>query len=244
MIKYMQMLVISTLAELKTRVDEKDGQSIYLKGATADDDGLQGFYDWDANATDTATDDKVVAATGVTRGRWIRRGSAARKPTVNTPVSGTITMQHIPGENGFHRTIFTLAAAQIPVTDAAATGSYGTLKLCDLAQLAFSTLGGRQNYTAFAEGAALTGAVGDAVFDIGVGSVAIGAAADGALATTSDDIVAEAAITLAGGTGTGTSVTGPGVAHDGTTTAGSFNLNWSGTAATIAPSSTIDVTGT
>ena len=244
MIKYLSSLVIGTLAELLTRGQENDGQMVYLQGQLAADDGLQGYYRWDADSTETADNDKYIAATGVTRGRWVRIGKPARKPTVNTPASGTITMEHFPGENGVHTTRFTLAAAQIPVTDAGVSGSYGTLKLCDLAQLAYTTLGCRQNYTAFAEGSALTGAAGDAVFDIGVGSVAIGAAADGALATTSDDIGDEIAVTLSGGTGTGTNIFGDGVAHNGTATAGSFNLNWSGTAATIDATSTIDVTGT
>jgi hypothetical protein len=163
---------------------------------------------------------------------------------VNTPVSGTITIEHIPGESGVNRTIFTLAAAQIPVTDATTSGSYGALKLADLPQLAYAIVGTRQNYTAFAEGAALTGGVGDAVFDIGVGSAAIAVAADGALAGTDDDIGTEVAITLSGGTGTGTGVNGSTTAINGTASAGSFNLNWSGTAATIDASSTIDVTGT
>lgn len=244
MIRYDSVLNIDTLAELKTRGQEKDGTLAFLAGESSDADGLQGSYKWDADNTETADDDLYVAATGVSTGRWVRQVAAARKPTVNTPSSGTITMEHFPGENGVHRTKFTLAAAQIPVTDAAGSGSYGTLKLCDLAELAYVILGCRQDYTAFAEGSALTGGAGDASFDIGVGSVAIASAADGALAGTDDDIGTEVNITLSGGTGTGTGVNGAGVAHNGTASAGSFNLNWSGTAATIDANSTIDVTGT
>lgn len=243
-VRYEQTLTVSTLAELKTRGEEKDGTVVYLEGETARNDGLQGTYVWDSDNTTTADDDKYVAATGVTTGRWVRRGKPARKPTVNTPASGTITMQHFPGENGVHTTVFTLTAAQMTVTDATTSGSYGALKLCDLAEMAYVSLGCRQNYTAFAEGAALTGAAGDAAFDIGVGSVAIASAADGALAGTDDDIGAEVNITLSGGTGTGTGITGAGVAHNGTASAGDFTLNWSGTAATIDATSTLDVTGT
>src|SRR5688572_10637957 len=123
--------------------------------------------------------------------------------TVNPPTSGTVSLaadQRV--QYPFFHFTFTLTAARIPVTDAGGSGSHGTLKLFDFHQGSIAYLGARQNYTAFAEGAALTGAAGDAVFDIGVGSVAIGAAADGALATTSDDIGDEIAVTLSGGTGT------------------------------------------
>lgn len=242
MIRYDALLRVSTLAELKTRTDEKDGQIVYLQGGTALDDGLQGRYRFDADSLATGNDDTVVAPTGMTRGRFIRVGKAASRPTANTPTSGTITMQHFPGENGVHTTKFTLAAARILVTDAAASGSYGALKLCTLPQLAYAIVGVRQDYTAFAENIS-TGA-GDVVFDIGVGSVAIAAAADGALAGTDDDIGTEVAITLSSGTGTGTGVNGSTLAINGTGTAGSFNLNWSGTAATVDANGYIDVTGT
>jgi hypothetical protein len=163
--------------------------------------------------------------------------------TVAAPTSGTVTVQRKRLGPLFELT-FTLDAARIPVTDAAGSGSYGTLKLFDFNEGAIAYLACRQNYTAFAEGAALTGEAGDASFDIGVGTVAISAAADGALATTSDDIGDEVNITLSGGTGTGTGVNASTAVVNGTATATDINLNWSGTAATIDATSTIDVTGT
>ena len=159
------------------------------------------------------------------------------------PSSGSVVLKSGNVEYPFFHLTFTLDAAQVPVTDAAASGSYGALKLFDFNEGAVSVFGCRQDYTAFAEGSALTGAAGDASFDIGVGSVAIAAAADGALASTDDDIGAEVNITLSGGTGTGTGVTGAS-SFNGTATAVDLALNWSGTAATIDASSTIDVTGT
>ena len=158
------------------------------------------------------------------------------------PSSGTVTLES-ETNYPFFKLKFTLDAAQIPVTDAAGSGSYGALKLFDFHEAAVAVIGCRQNYTAFAEGAALTGAAGDASFDIGVGSVAIASAADGALAGTDDNLGAEVNITLSGGTGTGTGVSGNAVVN-GTATAADVVLNWSGTAATIDASSTIDVTGT
>ena len=164
---------------------------------------------------------------------------------VTAPASGTITA--VDEQFGpFVRTTFTLTAARIAVTDAGGSGSYGSSVLYTLPQCAVSFLGCRQNYTAFAEGAALTTAAGDAVFEIGVGTTAIAAAADGTLGNGVDENVGQAvAVTDSGGTGTGTAVNGCGTtAFDGTTSAIVLNLNWSGSAATIDASSTIDVTGT
>jgi hypothetical protein len=161
------------------------------------------------------------------------------------PVSGTVACA-IERTGKFVSLTFTLTAAQIPVTDGAASGSFGSLKIFDFAEAAVSFLGCRQNYTAFAEGAALTGAAGDAAFEIGVGTSTIEAAADGTLGNGVNENVGQAvAVTLSGGTGTGTAVDGAKTtALDGTGTALALYLNWSGSAATIDADSTIDVTGT
>lgn len=189
----------------------------------------------DLAATDELTTETALLDTGTL--------SALIGALATAPVSGTVAV-NITRVGFFYLLDFTLTAAQIPVTDAGASGSFGALNLFDLVEGAFNTMGGRQDFTVFAEGSALTGDAGDAVFDIGVGSVAIASAADGALAGTDDDIIAETAITLSGGTGTGTNVVGGPLAINGTASAGSINLNWSGTAATIDANSTIDVTGT
>jgi hypothetical protein len=171
-------------------------------------------------------------------------GSTVTGSTLGTAAAGTITAVH---ENSglFVRSTFTLTGAQVPVTDAAGSGSYGTLKLFTLPAGAAVFLGCRQNYTAFAEGAALTTAAGDAAFVLGVGSAALAAAADGSLATTSVDIGASTTtITLSGGTGAGTKISSAATAIDGTATASTINLNFSGSAATIDATSTLDVTGT
>lgn len=159
------------------------------------------------------------------------------------PVSGTIAADIRQIGAGFFRLDFTLTAAQIPVTDAAGSGSFGTLKLFDFVEGAVCYIGCRQNYTDFVEGAALTGEAGDAVFEIGVGTAAIGTAADGALGATEDDIGGDVNIDL-GAASTGTGVNQSAAVVDGTTTATDINLNWSGTAATIDADSTIDVDGT
>lgn len=165
------------------------------------------------------------------------------------PTSGTVTLSAV-ATTSFQRPMaqltFALDAARVPVTDATSSGSFGALKLMDLIEGAWARLGAIQNYTAFAEGSALTGAAGDAAFDIGVGSVALSAAQDGALANATDDnIGGEIAVTLSGGTGTGSLVEGPSTTViDGTATAADIVLNISGSAATIDATSYIDVTGT
>lgn len=160
------------------------------------------------------------------------------------PASGTVALA-VKRSGDIYTMTFTLTAARISVTDAAGSGSSGSLKLFDFIQSAILPLGSRQNYTAFAEGAALTGAAGDAAFVMALGSVAANAG-DGALTGTEIDFApATGTITLSGGTGTGTKMGGATAAPiDGTTTATDLYLNWSGTAATIDANSTIDVTGT
>lgn len=140
---------------------------------------------------------------------------------------------------------FTFTALSLTVTDAAGSGSSASLKIFDFAEGAVIPLASRQDYTAFAEGAALTGAAGDAAFVMAFGSVAANAG-DGALTGTEVDIApATGTITLSGGTGTGTKMGGATAAPiDGTTTPVDIFLNWSGSAATIDANSTISVTGT
>jgi len=164
---------------------------------------------------------------------------------VASPASGT-TAVSISKVGPIVRLVFTLTAARMTCTDGAGSGSHGSLKIFDFVANAVSFLGCRQNYTAFAEGAALTGAAGDAAFEIGVGTTAISAAAEKTLGDGAQENVGQAiAITLSGGTGTGTAVNGAVVtAIDGTTTAVDLHLNWSGSAATIDATSTLDVTGT
>lgn len=164
------------------------------------------------------------------------------------PAAGKVDIQLVWNPNqdgrGPYRLDITLSAARITVTDAAGSGSSGSLNLGTFVAGAFNPLGSRQDYTAFAEGSALTGGAGDAAFVMALGSAAANAG-DGALTGTEVDIApATATITLSGGTGTGTKIGGATSAIDGTATAITIYLNWSGSAATIDANSTIDVTGT
>ncbi len=163
------------------------------------------------------------------------------------PAAGSVTVA-VSRSGPFFSLTFTLAAARMTVTDAGGSGASGSLKLFSFSQGGVVPLGCRQDYTAFAEGAALTTAAGDAAFVMGLGSVAANAG-DGVLTATEVDFGAvTATITLSGGTGTGTKFSGAGLnsqaALDGTTTSVDLYLNWCGTALTIDANSTIDVTGT
>lgn len=253
---FMETVIVETLADLQALGYFSQYTMAYLLGKTTKGDGGQGMYLFDPSSEDTDTSATTMLVvkpatsmfpTGIPHGRWKRTLPDVAYPslTVGSPASGSISVSTVGVGGGVYASTFTLTACRVSVTDAGASGSYGTLVLATLPQGGVSYLGCRQNYTAFAEGAALTGAAGDAVFDIGVGTVAKAAAADGALGgATDDNIGAEIAITLSGGTGAGTVMTGAGAYHDGTATAATLNLNWSGTAATIDASSTIDVTGT
>lgn len=241
-IKYEYVLAVDSIAELKTIDGVKTKQLAIVKTNAGD----QALYYFDIASTATNDDDLVVAVTDQTNGRWIRFLPSFEK--VNgalgtAPLSGTVAVSH-QSIGGMIRSTFVLTAAQIAVSDDGANGSFGTLNLFTFPEGAISHLGSRQDYTAFAEGSALTGGAGDAVFEIGLGTVAISTEDDGTLVGTQDDIGGDVNVTLSGGTGVGSAVTGSGVVHNGTATAATLNLNWTGTAATIDANSTIDVTGT
>ncbi len=161
------------------------------------------------------------------------------------PASGTVVISGARVNYPFFQMTFTFTAARITVTDAAGSGSSGSLKIFDFNEGVVQMINSRHNWTAFAEGTALTTAAGDAVHQLAFGSVAADAG-DGTLSGTEVDFGALTGnITNSGGTGTAaTKVTTIQTPLDGTTTPVDLYLNWSGTAATIDANSTIDVTGT
>jgi len=203
---------------------------------------LEGYHDLWVNTLTVGDGLKQISETEMAT---IDQASNATDIGAAASVTGTLATS-ITRMGSLFRIDFTLTAVRIAVTDGAGSGSYGATKLFDFVAGAVAFLGCRQDYTAFAEGAALTGAAGDASFEIGVGTTAIAAAADGTLGNGVNENVGQAvAVTLSEGTGTGTAVDGAKTtALNGTGTAIDLNLNWSGTAATIDANSTIDVTGT
>lgn len=170
--------------------------------------------------------------------------NASKVGTLGSPASGTLSA--VIKRLGDYVTIkFTLTAARMTVTDGAGSGSHGSLKLIDLIEGDWHFLSSRMNFTAFAESAGVSG--GDTVFDIGVGTTAIAAAADGVLTADAaiDNIAVKGDVTLSSGAGVLATANDPcNVMVDGTATALDIYLNWSGTAATVDASGTLDVTGT
>jgi hypothetical protein len=170
--------------------------------------------------------------------------NASKVGTLTTPASGTLTAV-IKRLGNLVSIKFTLTAMRMTVTDGAGSGSHGTYKLMDLNEGAWHFLSSRMNFTAFTESAGVSG--GDTVFDIGVGTGAIAAAADGVLtaSATYDDIAAKGDVTLSSGAGTlATAIDLSALSADGTATPVDINLNWSGTAATVDATGTLDITGT
>lgn len=162
--------------------------------------------------------------------------------SITLPSGLALDIKNVGG--GIFRLDYTLTAVSITVTDAAGSGSSGSLAIFNFAPGSILAMACRQDYTAFAEGAALTGAAGDAAFVMGLGSVAANAG-DGALTGTEVDFGAvTSTITLSAGTGTGTKHSCTAAIFDGTSTPTVLYLNWSGSAATIDANSTISVTGT
>jgi hypothetical protein len=78
------------------------------------------------------------------------------------PASGSVGL-NVRRVGDLYRLDFKLNAARITVTDAAGSGASGSLQLFDFVQGAIIPIASRQDYTAFAEGSALTTAAGDAV---------------------------------------------------------------------------------
>lgn len=180
---------------------------------------------------------------GRTRPELAVFGTQAAQPTAGRV---ECRLGYWDGKSQRGRLDFTFVGARIVVTDGAGSGSHGSLPLFTFIQSAISFLGTRQDYTAFAEGAALTTGVGDAAFEIGIGTTAIAAAAAGTLGDGVNENVGQAvAVTNSEGTGAGTAVDGAKTtALNGTASAIGLHLNWSGSAATIDDDSTIDVWGT
>lgn len=172
-----------------------------------------------------------------------------KAPAIGTqgaqPASGSITMTINQNGPNLFTMNFVFAAARLTVTDGAASGSSGSLKIFDFKDGVIHMIGSRHNWTAFAEGTALTTAAGDAVHQLAFGSTAA-TVGDGTLTGTMIDFGGlTGTITNSGGTGTAaTKVTTIQTPLDGTATAVDLYVNWSGTAATIDATSTIDITGT
>lgn len=159
------------------------------------------------------------------------------------PISGAVRLEARDVEYPFFKLRFVFEKARLPVTDGAASGSHGALKLFEFVEQAIGFRFSRLNIDSTVEGAALTGGAGDAAYKLGVGSAAVAAAADNALTGTSVNLAAALGLTNASGTAAGTNVNALNLALDGTGSPLALFLNFSGSAATIDANSYIDITG-
>jgi hypothetical protein len=154
-------------------------------------------------------------------------------------VSAGVTVAEY-GDGVTHKTVFTLTAAAMTITDANSNGAHGVIKLYE----------GPAGYVEF-EGATMnlaihcgsTGFSESATYDWGVGSTTVGTD-NNALATTEQNILTKAEGDLSSGSKTITQVATTDVALDGTSTAVDLFLNsaWEGNDVTASDSCTI--TGT
>lgn len=137
---------------------------------------------------------------------------------------------------------FTLTAVAITHTDAAGSGSSGSIKIFDFVAGAILPLGCRTNLTLTSD--TTMDVAGDCAGVFALGSAAANAG-DGALSGTEVDFAATKAVTLSSNTlAVGTNLTGVGTAVDGTSTAVDLYLNESMTAATSDATGVLTVSGT
>lgn len=157
-------------------------------------------------------------------------------------VAGTGVACTIRRYGKFFSLDFTLTAVAITHTDAAGSGSSGSIKIFDFVQGAILPLGCRTNLTLTSD--TTMDVAGDmaGVFALGTDAANAG---DGALSGAEVNFAATKAFTLSSNTlAVGTNLTGVGTAIDGTSTPADLYLNESGSAATSDANGVLTVSGT
>jgi hypothetical protein len=173
----------------------------------------------------------------------LNKASSAAAATDVGAVAGTGVTCTITHFSGYVELDFTLTAVAVTWTDAAGSGSSGSIKIFDLVAGAWQSLGCRTNLTITSD--ATLDPSGDLAGVFALGSVAANAG-DGALTGTEVDFAATKAFTLSSNTlAVGTNLTAAGAAGvDGTATASDIYLNFSGSAATSDANGVLTVAGT
>jgi hypothetical protein len=173
------------------------------------------------------------------------RGSIGCGTLAAAPTSGTVGVESgEPNTVPFFLLRFGFTAARMPWTDAAGSGSSGSLALMTFNEGVVTLLGANHRYTALTDvGGVITTAGNDMVGVLAVGSVAADAG-DGALTGTEVDWAATRSFTMPS-TGFTTVIVQAGVlaGADGTTTPKAVILNGSGTAATSDANGSLDISG-
>lgn len=164
-------------------------------------------------------------------------GAQAAQPSV-----GSVTM-NLERVGMFYKLDFTFTGAQFAHTDAAGSGSSGSLKLFDFVEGVVVPMACTHNLTLTGDDL-IDGDVGDMAGVVAFGSAAANAG-DGALTGTEVSFCATAAFTLSSYVdAVGTVVNGQGSALDGTATPAALYLNESGSAATSEATGVLTVDGT
>jgi len=159
-------------------------------------------------------------------------------------VAGTNITVAEQGNVVIHKSVFTLTAHPITITDSGANGGHGTTEFYTFPEGHTKIIGGHMNLTVFsAQG---TGSADAGETDIGVGSVPV-STGDETLSGTEQDIVTKLDVTLDGSgdlPAAVSSINSTDVTFDGSATATTANFNVAIEAATISANETFDVTGT
>lgn len=174
-----------------------------------------------------------------------QRGSIGCGTLSTAPTSGTVGVKSAePSTVPLFRLDFGFTAARLPWTDAAGSGSSGSLSLMTFNEGVITLLGSTQRWMVITDvSGTITTAGLDMVSVIAFGTVAADAG-DGALTSTEVDWCSTRSFTMPS-TGFSTVIIQAGVlaGFDGTTTAKAVILNASGTAATSDANGSLDLTG-
>lgn len=173
------------------------------------------------------------------------RGSVGCGTLGTAPTSGTVAViSQDTNTVPFFSLRWFFTAARVPHTDAAGSGSSGSLKILTFNEGVVTLLGSAQRWTVVTDvSGTITTAGNDMVGVLAFGTVAADAG-DGALTGTEVDWCSTRSFTMPS-TGFSTVVVQAGVlaGFDGTATAKDCYLNESGTAATSDANGSLDLTG-
>jgi hypothetical protein len=157
--------------------------------------------------------------------------------TLANPGATMVTTNSVSGMN---KTVVTFASYSLTITDAAAAGAHGSVKLIDFPEGHIKLLGGHQKLTFTETGSEIDA---DAVFDAGIGSAAVGVDNEKLTGTECEITGAEEAALVAS-TLTFDTINSTDQTLDGSASASDAYLNVAIAAADCSGNSTLTVTGT
>lgn len=166
----------------------------------------------------------------------MQSGTQALVPSTN---AATVVAAEY-GNQILRKTVFTLTAHSVTMTDAGAAGCHGNVQLCDFPVGLVHILGATMSLATTAGSGGITDT---AAVVQSVGTAAVGTG-DATLTTTEADIIPSTAGTLSGGVGAPVGVSTTPAVFDGHSTAKKAYLNFAVPDAGSSASDTLAVTGT